>query len=69
MPLPVVLLVRVYVLCPNGLGKVAKVFFIGDEKVTDSFKYLTTAVNNYDMALSVFHTGALIKVYETLKGY
>jgi tetratricopeptide (TPR) repeat protein len=51
----------------NGVGKVAKVFFIGDVEVTDSSTYLKSAVNDYGMALSVFQTGTVIKVYELLK--
>lgn len=53
----------------NGSGKVFKDFFIGDEKLNDSSAYLKTAVDNYNMALSVFQTGAILKVLEVVKGY
>jgi len=49
-------------------GRVFKTFFIGDEKITDSEKYLNASVASYGRALSSIHARVSIKSYELLKG-
>ena len=50
-------------------GKVIKVFFTGDEKITDSKVYLEKCVDSYSRALSnIVGVRMLIKVWEMVKG-
>lgn len=49
-------------------GKVFKIFFAGDEKITDSETYLKASVDNFSRELSTFHAHVSIKSYELLKG-
>jgi len=49
-------------------GRVFKTFFIGDEKITDSEKYLSASVASYGRALGSIHARVSIKSYELLKG-
>jgi len=53
----------------NLIGKVVKVFFTGDEKITNSKVYLETCVERYSKALSnIVGMRMLIKVWEMVKG-
>ena len=56
-------------MCVMTIGKVVKVFFIGDEKITDSKVYLEKCVDNYSRALAnVVGVRSIIKVLEIVKG-
>jgi hypothetical protein len=50
------------------LGRVAKVFFTGDERITDSTVYLQMSVDEYSKAVSFIGVRIGIKVYELVKG-
>ena len=53
----------------NILGKVLKVFFQGDETITDSKAYFEKCVDNYSRALSnIVGVRMLLKVYELVRG-
>jgi hypothetical protein len=49
-------------------GRVFKTFFIGDEKITNSEKYLNTTIASFTRALNSIHARVSIKSYELLKG-
>jgi hypothetical protein len=45
-------------------GKVAKIFFIGDEHITGPDTYLKFTVEQYNAALAKFHVHVGLKTYE-----
>src|SRR5277367_548197 len=50
------------------LGKVAKIFFVGDEQITRPEDYLKFTVDQYNTTLAKFHARVGIKTYELVKG-
>jgi hypothetical protein len=49
-------------------GKVAKIFFTGDEPITDAASYLKSSIDSFNNALVNLNLRIVIKVYELLKG-
>jgi len=52
---------------PDTLGRIVKVFFSGDEKITDSM-YFEKCVESYSRALSNAGVRSIFKVLEIVKG-
>lgn len=50
------------------LGKVARIFFTGDARITDSTTYLKSSVDDYNQALLNINVRITIKLYDWLKG-
>jgi hypothetical protein len=52
----------------NLLGKVAKLFFTGEEHITNPTTYLKSSVDSYNNALGNMTLRIVMKVYELVKG-
>ena len=56
-------------ICLTRLGKIAKSFFLGDVKITDSKAYLDNCVENYSRAIhDIVCVRMIIEVLELVKG-
>lgn len=51
-----------------GSGKVAKIFFIGDEHIKGPDDYLKYTVDQYNTTLGNLHMRITIRVYEIVQG-
>lgn len=56
---------RILLTCP---GRITKTLFFGDQKITDSEKYLVTAIEKYRAALDTIILSICLRVHDVLNG-